>query len=579
MDYFSIAKKLRMDKDLNPSQELVNSSAFLGINPEEVLIKARLGLFFTLIGSAVVLALILKNLLSVIISLGLSLMVYYYLTELPKIKAREERLKSLGHAPEIITVLGTSLELNPNLERGVRLVGENCGGRISSDLSKAYKDSLLKGVPLKESFNNVISEWGEHSQGFKQGMNLINTSLLERISREETIKSALNSFFNNLINDFRQYLARTKTHTLLLFSFGTIIPLIIISMLPVINLLNININPLVITGLLGANLLGIHYYSSVILKKRPPTFSQISLKTKSDSGNLLLYSLILFLVISSPSLIYFYARLVNGVFLIPKKWSTIPLIIGLTASLSTYFYLKSRPYVKARVKAVKAEKELLNITYALGSKLQEKRSLENALKQVIKEHKDKELTSHLIVAYHNMKEFHKEPEQAVMKELVKTGSNRVKSVFKLVFHALRQGVEQSAKSVLRIYQHFNKMIQVEDEHKSMLEQVMSMMKVTAIIFAPLISGFIVIMQGIIESNIPVNELQGYGLSLGAGMGVELMMLILGFYCTGLVVVLTRYQSRLENGPDRVALMNNLSKNVLVAGMVYVSALITSFFII
>jgi len=563
-----------MDKDVNPSEELLECSEFIGVNANEVIIKARVYMFFTLIVSAIGLALIVKNFLGTMISVVPALIAYYYVTEKPKIKARQERLRSLGHAPEIITVLGTSLELNPNLERAVRLVSETCGGRISNEFKKAYKDSILKGVPLKDSFKKIINEWGSYSEGFRQGTHLINTSLLERESRERTIDNGMNAFFNGLINDLRKFLAKTKTHTLVLFSFGTIIPLIVISMLPIVSLLNIETNPLMIGLFLTLNLLGINYYAGFIINNRPATFSQVDLTQKSEFiAPLIPYSLLLFFIISSPTLLYYGAMMIGGAFPLPKEYASMPLIIVLSVGLSVYFYGRSKSLMKTRNKAISAEKEVLDITYSLGGKLQEKRSFEDALKHVINENKGKELTYHLKKAYNNIKELQTPHEEAVMKELSRTGSKRVSSVFGLIFHALRQGVENSARSVFRIYEHFSRMVQTENEHKALLEQVLSMMKVTAIIFAPLISAFIVMMQGMIEANVPTTDLQGYGLNFYSGMSLEVMQLLLGLYTIGLVIVLTRYYVQLNNGPDKVILNHELSNNIITACLIYLGTLV------
>lgn len=574
MNYLSVAKRLGLDKDVKPSTELIRDTSFLGLNPTEVIIKARLGMFITLIGSAISLAFI-AGVMGTLLSIIPSLITYYYITEKPKSKAREERLKSLGHAPEIITVLGTSLELNPNLERAVRIAGETCEGRISYDFAKAYKDSILKGVALRDSFKLIINEWGLHSEGFRQGMQLINTSLISKESRAQTINNALNNFFKNLINDLKKFLAKTKTHTLVLFSFGTIIPLILISMLPVVNLLNFESNPLIISLLLGANLLGINYYANYIINNRPASFSQVKIKTSKSFVNKT-YAIVLFLVISSPTILYYGAKTLGGVFPIPSNFASMPLILGLAVSISTYYYMNSKDLMKKRSKALKAEKELLNITYNIGTKLQERRSFESVLKKVILEGKNKELNNHLRRAYNNIKDLQKQPEEAVMKELKKTGSKRVSSVFKLIFHALRQGVEQSAQSVLRVYEHFNQMIQAEEEHKALIEQVLSMMKVTALIFAPIISAFIVIMQGMIEANIPNTELPGLSLNFSGGISLELMQLMLGLYTIGLVIVLTKYYVKLRHGPDNVILKHELAKSVMTSTIIYLGVLTTKF---
>jgi len=393
----------------------------------------------------------------------------------------------------------------------------------------------------------------------------------------------MDSFFNGLINDLRRFLGRIKTHTLVLFSFGTIIPLILISLLPVINLLNVQSDPIIIIILLAVNLLLINEYTNYILKNRPPAFSEVEVKSDLKKGLMRLgfngkgfdvpaipYSILLFLLIASPTIIYFALKIVGGAFIIPSSYASMPLIAGLAVSLSVYYHGTSHPSIKARAEALKSEGELLNVVYSIGTKLQEKRSFEDSLKQVVREDNGL-LANHLSRAYSNIRDLGLPHEEAIINELDKTGSKRVVSVFKLLFHALRQGVDNSARSVFRVYEHFNKMVQSEEEHKGLLEQVLSMMKVTALVFAPLISAFIIIMQWIIESN--VTSLDVAVFSFQGLISADLMMLVLGVYTIGLVVVLTRYHTLLKNGPDKVLLNHELSVNIIIAMMVYLGALV------
>ncbi len=506
---------------------------------------------------------IILKLNGLITSITTGIITYYLITEKPKNKAREERIKALSHAPEIITVLSTSLELNPNLENAVKQVGENCEGRISKEFSKAYRNSIIKGTPLNKSFNKIIQEWGEYSKGFKRGMNLIKTSLLEQ-NPTNTISTGVKVFFDGLTNELKKFLAKTKTHTLILFSFGTIMPLIIISMMPVISLLNINSSPTTIIIMLLINLIGLEYYANYIINNRPPTFSQLTIETKNKH---ITYSIILFIIISSPTLLYYGARVIGGEFPLPEYYASMPLIIGMTTGLSTYYYKNSKPFIKKRDKALKAEKELLNITYAIGTKLQEKRSFENTIKQIIKENKG-EIIKHLRKAYQNIKELQTPIRKAIMNELNKTNSKRVKSVFSLIFQALKQGVDKSAKSVFKIYEHFNNMIQAEEEHKAMLEQVLSMMKITALAFAPLISGFIIIMQEMISNNITDSTIIHIN-----NISINQMIAILGAYTIGLVIILTKYNIKIRNGPDKVTINYEIAKNIITATIIYLATII------
>lgn len=574
VDFF--IKWLGLNKDVKPSDELVSCASFLGLNPVDVIVKARFFMLLSLVTSSVVIMLLSNNVLFTLVGVLVSLVVYYYFTEKPKWVFKEERLKALGFAPEIVTVFGTSLMLNPSLERGFKLVSDSCVGRVSDDFRSAYKNSILLGEPLVDALNRIAITWGEFSDGFRRGLHMISTGLKGDLS---VIDKGMNIFFNGVTNDLRRYLGKIKTHTLVLFSFGTIMPLIIISMLPVIAILDGSSNPLLIAGFLVVNLLLLNQYASYILAKRPLTFSQVSTKPlrkgfirfKSFEVPGIPYALIVFFVISSPSLIHFFTGGLGGLFPLPDNLSTVPLVIGLCVSLSLYYQGKSGSLMAKRSRAVKCEKELLDITYSIGSVIQDKRSFEDALRVVISGNKGKLLAGYLRNAYNNIKELSVSNEKAVISELVKTNSKRVLSVFNLIFMGLKQGITNGAENIFRIYEHFNRMYTCEEESRALLEQVLSMMSVTVLVFAPLISAFIVIMQNLIEVN--VSDMSSYGVSfINTSTSIELMILMLGFYVSGLVFILTRYQVLLRSGPDDVLVSHELSRNFLVSTSVFLATL-------
>ncbi len=565
VNYLRLARVLGLDRDVRPSKELEDSAGFLGINASEVIIKARLALVLVLFSLTVVLFLFMRTINAVFISLGISAGVYYYLTERPKIRARDERMRALSHTPEIMTVLGTSIELGRNLEDAVRLAADYCGGRISRDLANAYKLSLLAGKPLVKSFNSIIDEWGEFSEGFKRGARLLLSALRES-NAGKTVELAISTFLKSLSSELKNYLASIKTHTLVLFSFGTIMPLILISMMPVLNLLNMSASPILVGSLLAVNLLLLLAYSKYILNKRPPSFSQLAINPGKKG---LALAVLLFFAVSSVSLLHYVAPFFNAYFPLPAYYSSLPLIVSLPVSLSAYYYMNSHSLLKKRNKAIRAEKEILGITYSLGISLQEKRSFEDALNQEAK--KEGVIPFHLRRALGAIKDLKISPEKAVMKELSFINSNRVKSVFGLVFQALRQGINKGAGGVLKIYEHFNMMMQSENDNKAALEQTLSMMKLTVVVFAPLISAFIVLMQQMINSSISSTAISF--INLQGAMSIDIIEMLLGFYVTGLVIILTRYNVYLKSGSDKILLYSELFVNLLLSTCIYVGALL------
>ena len=57
------------------------------------------------------------------------------------------------------------------------------------------------------------------------------------------------------------------------------------------------------------------------------------------------------------------------------------------------------------------------------------------------------------------------------------------------------------------------------------------------------------------------------------MSIDIIEMLLGFYVTGLVIILTRYNVYLKSGSDKVLLYSELFVNLLLSTCIYVGALL------
>ncbi len=539
------------------SDEFINACEFVEINPSLIMGEARL---YSLIISSLSIMTYMITPWWLLISVINGLITYYYFITKPSRMMINKRLTALGQAPIIITLLSTSLELTHSLEQSFKIIS-NIKGVISKWFSTAYKESIINGKPIINSFNELISYWGSFSKPFKDGLMIINSAL----SGAGSYSDGVNVFFNELISELRNFLSKVKTHTLLLFSFGTILPLIIVSLTPLFSILSRTRNGY---WLLIINLIIIKLYSDYIIKLRPPTFSQLN--TKLPKGKII-ESVIIALIIGSPSLINLVGLIIGFTIPLPIGFHAT-LLIGIVAGITYYSWSKIRSVKEKRLKALRIEDELLDTIYSIGIKLRSEVSFEHIIKKVINESKN-ELTIILRKAYEYSRELKENINETIIRLLSNEWSQRALSLMKLVIKAISIGVNGSSKRVLLIYEHYNKMINAESEHKALINQVLSMIKLTIIIFAPIIGSFIIIMQHVLLTSINNNEF------FTINNNLDTLILILGLYIIMLVIILTDYLTKINYGPDNVRFLNELIINLPASLGVYLSGIIIGLLLI
>ena len=124
----------------------------------------------------------------------------------------------------------------------------------------------------------------------------------------------------------------------------------------------------------------------------------------------------------------------------------------------------------------------------------------------------------------------------------------------------------------------------EEKLKKTLKNALSMMKTTASIFAPMITGLIITLQQLIQKGLAQAKegMTGLGFEYiglpmleDPGISVEMLQLVAGVYMVSLAYLLIRYVSLLQHGKDEVMLKQEISKNIPLALFIFTFTLILS----
>ncbi len=539
------------------SKEFLEDARFVGVDPYKVVSYARF-CFFAILLVSFFLSVLFRLFFLSFLGFIVSFLVYYLIIERIKYKAVQLRKSAFASAPDIITLMGISIDLTPNLERAFKLVIESTKGRIREDFKKAYNMSLFKGSNLKHLFSKIIKKWGKYNQGFKRGLSLIKSALISR-NRSEVIQHAINEFFDGLINSTKMALAKARTNALILFSLGAVLPLIIMSLLPIVNLVGFSFNVFYIVVFLFLNLIFLYFLINYFIAQVPPGFSQLFVEKRQKN---IFYPLLTFFSISFLSITYYFLKIFNGKFFLPEKFSTIFIVMGFGFSLSIYFYDQIKDLIKLRKKSIESEKNLLDVLHNLSIRLYEMKSFEESINDVVNDIKCP-LTAKLKKAYKKSKELGRPLTSVLLNEIKKLKSKRVISSFKLILLGLKFGVKKSYSNILKIYNYLNKLISAEKEYKQLSFQLLSMMKLTSMVFTPIIGAFIVIMQLIINTSLSDVEYLFI-----PSMPIEQIILVVGIYVVVLTYLLSKYYSILSYGFDEIMIKKEISSSIFVSTLIF-----------
>lgn len=624
-EFFSSRLPSLANPDTKVTDELKDAMKFLEwkVEPYKVISLSRWVLGICFVISALINILLIMFGYSSIVILAFSAVIpfffSYLVTKYPKNEAQFERIEALGQAPNILTQLVIYLKQNPNLEKALHFVSKYSKGKIINDLKKTLWTSLMgQKINLKEELGKIAQKWGQTLTELKRSIYLIISSVSEKneIKRNTTLDRSIKITLEGVLTKIKEYTQKLYLPTLFLFSFGTILPLVIISLLPIFSFFGKEFaSPVKIFILLLSSLAAIYVYSNSVIAKRPPTFSSIKLPEflkmypkagylkfrlfkKDFEVNAKFYLTALFLLVSFPGLLFLFSKLPwinlqSGLlFEALKGINTLTIVWAVGIVITLYCYGTSWYKKRIRDRVEKLEREMIDGTYQLASRISEGRSPESAIQHLAKTMPGTKFGVLMERTYDIIKTRHTTIEDAFFNHRYGTMKGVYSKNFKLVMrifvNSVKKGVNYCSQTLITMSDHFAALKKTEDELQQTLKNALSMMKITASVFAPMITGIVITLQQLIQNGLAASQASfgdlGYAYSTlsflqAPGLSVEILQLITGVYMLLLAILLIRYIVLLEFGKDEIMLKTEIAKNIPIALFIFTFTLIFSRFIL
>lgn len=566
------------------SKEFADSIAFLkwNVKPSEIIAFSRismLGIFFI---TAIPLSILFK-LSGFVFALLLSLITGHLITEYPKQKTKIEKIAALNEIPNVIINLVISLKENSNLEHAISFAGKYSSGPIANDLKRIIWNHWSgKRTGINEQMDELAMKWGAWSQGFKRAIYNIRASFSEKIEsrRLRTLDKALEVVLEDIQVQNRKYAEEMRIPTMILFSFGTVLPLVAVSMIPILSFVGVfSASSLHIAVVLIGSLLAIYFYSNSIISRKPASYSQIRIPEAKSYNNEKAYALALGVLLSFPGMLFLLG---NETLL--KGWSTLTIVGGAATAIAIYSWMSSKENLKKRTKIEEMENELNDVIYHLGSRTGENRSPEDAIKWVAHTMPENKLSAVLNQASELMRKRSFTMEHAFFDAehgvLRNIHSSRINSAFRIFINSSKKSTKAASEAMLSLSGQLSEIKKTNEYIQNSLTSSLSMMNMTAFLFGPVICGLIVAMQGIMNkvlSRASVNlEEFGYNLFLDGGkmLSVDILQLLVGIYLVALSYLLIRFVSIIKSSNDKLSLKKDLTQ-LPIAFLIFTASLILS----
>lgn len=505
-------------------ERLEESLRFLGWGVGGGEVKA-LALLLSLLFSLFLLPLLLLS-WRFLFLLFLSPLVYLGVSGYPLQAAEGEKRRRVGEVPRLLCALSSSLLLHPNPEVAGEFAAENAGGRMGPELGKELSRVFLRVYrEAGEALRGFSRRWGDPPE-LSGPLHLLLASVrMEGEDRRRAVERALEGSLEGVRGRVREFVEWVRFPLLLLYSFGILLPLCLLTLLPVLGSLGLLSAPLLLAFYGFLLPLVLYLLSSWILSKRPSVSHSPELRREGKPLlTLPLFPLLLLglLLLSSPEL------------------RVLVLLWSVVLPLSLHLFLTSRRVERC------LEDELPDILQELGSELRGGRPWEGALRRVAEDR---------ALAWIPLQAPPRIPSSASGKpsEPSVEFSGLVRGTLSLLADLARRSERAAGEAALQLSSHLRRLKEVERRGREEMAEVFSSMRSVALFFSPLLTSLTCQMYAVLWE-------RGFSGSLSPA----LLLLLLGFYQLILSLFLLSLVSEMEGGRrKRLLLASGLPLSLLV----------------
>ena len=616
--------------------------AHLNVTPSEVLVCSTMLLFLTLFSGilffvAVWLLTTVFSIMFLFLTFILAVFLFFYSSKTPERLAMKWRLKASSQMVPAILYIVVYMKHTSNFEKAVSFASEHLQAPLSLDFRKIFWDvEVGKFSTIKESVDNYLVGWKDYSLEFVEAFHLIESSLYEPNEgrRVNILEKSLQVILDGVYDKMLKYTHEVKAPLTNIYMLGIVLPTLALAILPLAStMLNGAIKWYHVALLFNIIIpFMVLYMTGNVMSGRPGGYGESSLleknplypKYKSNVAYVkaILIALPLFLIGLIPFLWRYTAIPIwlgttrdytwsslgfkflgeNGAFGIVSSSGALygpsgalALLMSLLIPISValvfiiVFRSKTKELLKTRKQYKEVEQEFMSSLFQLGNRIGDGSPAEIAFAKVLDSTKGTATEGFFRVVNENIQQLGMSLERSLFDPkrgaVIAYPSQLVATSMRILVESVKKGLKVAARSLMAISDYVKNIKKINDRLKDLLADIISDMKSNMTFLAPLLSGIIVGLAGMITTILSSLDSMFAGGEAGfAGMGsvsgiLEMfdpvsmlptywLQIIVGIYLVQVVFILTSTLVTIKSGRDPLQTTAEIGRNLKVTILLY-----------
>lgn len=561
-----------------------------------------------------------------------SMFFFYYTYNMPKKLANVWRLRASSQMVPAILYVVVYMKHTSNLERAVQFASQHLEGPLALDFKKIFYDvEVGKFSTIKQSLDNYLEGWKDYAPEFVEAFHLIESSLFEPNEgrRVEILERSLQVILDGVYEKMLKYSREIRSPLTNVYMLGIILPTLGLALLPLASTLLGGVVQWTHVFVLFNVIIPffVFYMVSEVLLKRPGGYGESSSvefnpeyeKFRSRKPWIIGFFIALpFLVIGLlpfifqigfvvdglglqkdytfqdfglsflPGVNFFDFKIVEGETRGPFGPGAMLLSLFIPFSFFVFFFIaysrKTRLLIKMRDETKQLESEFANSLFTLGNRIGDGVPAEIAFGRVADSTRGQKTSNFFSLVDQNIRSGGMSLDRAIFDQrrgaIIYYPSALIATSMRILAESVKKGLGIAARSLMSISEYVKNINKINQRLRDLLAEIVSDMKSNMTFLAPLLSGIVVGLAGMIT--FILNRLQT--LQLEAGQGGELaglgnfgsilsifdvstmippyfLQLSIGIYIVEVIFILTGALVTVDSGKDVLREKHELARNL------------------
>ncbi len=480
-----------------------------------------------------------------------SVFLFFFAYNYPQRLATIWRLKASSQMVPAILYVVIYMKHTSNFEKAVAFAAEHLDNPLALDFKKVFWDvEIGRFSTIKESMDYYLETWRDYSIEFIEAFHLIESSLYEPSEdrRVSFLEKSLQVILDGVYDKMLKYTHNVKSPLTNVYMLGIVLPTLSLAILPLASTLlqaSIQWYHLFVLFNLLVPFFVIFMTQKVILE-RPGGHGETSLVEKNplyykykSTRPYWIAALIAFpiFILGIIPLLWMYTPMNNwfglakgftfgdvGLSFMKKTnffgiittdtgfagpLSTVSLLLSLLIPLSiaiffiVSFKMRTSELMREREKYKNVETEFTSSLFQLGNRLGDGVPAEIAFSKVLESTRGTSTEGFFRLVNQNIQQLGMSVEQAIFNPkrgaIIFYPSHLIEISMKVLIESSKKGLQVAARSLMAISDYVKNIKKIDDRLADLLADIISDMKSNMTFLAPLLSGIIVGLSGMIVS--------------------------------------------------------------------------------